>query len=112
MSPDRISNLINSHRKGPLSFGHGGEGQLGDVEHVATVGGRSVRVRTQDGEVFIRGQAMIYRTPDGVVSLQGGNTHALSVEDIRRLLPENEANEVINALARDRRKKKLRLHTK
>ena len=112
MSPDRISSLIRSHSKGPLNFGSGAEGQLGDVEHVATVGGRSVRGKTPDGEAYIRGQAMIFRTPEGVVSIEGGNPHFLSVEDVRSLLPADEADELINALARNRRSKKLRLQIK
>lgn len=112
MSSDRISDLIRNHSKGPLNFGFGGGGQLGDVEHVATVGGRSVRVRTQGGEVYIRGQTMIFRNGDELVAIEGGNPHRLQVDDLRKILPKSDADKLIAALENDTASKKKRISQK
>lgn len=112
MSPDTISNLIRSHSKGPLNFGFGGERQLDEVEHVATVSGRSVRVRIENGEAYIRGQAMIFRKGDELVAIEGGNPHRLQVDDLRKILSKSDADKLIAALENDTASKKKRVRQK
>jgi len=105
--PDNVSRLIKRSVKGPLRFAESdSEVEPGEIRQVVVVRGRKVKVETPEGQVKVQGRVRLIRTPKGLVSIPGGEGASISVDDLGKLLDEENTFRVQSALHKDRERKK------
>lgn len=117
MRQDALSATYDRLKKRGISLKpQSGDGLTADQlpVKVVEIKGRIVRVTTVNGEVEIRGNAVGVYSPitQKTVFVEGVPGQPLSVDDVHRIMEDPEFENVINALDRDRSKKKKRLTKK